>query len=314
MSLAGLHYSFAAKHPNFGQYLSDCYNAGSPVPVIFSVMQNVAADVLKYSPTTVTVFRYQSSKGMGPDDWTLGQGDPIVAGQKWLNQAAAIFALNSSHTYYSATNELNPKDEAAHHWASAYWLSQMQRADELGYKIVWGNFSTGEPDYGYWLLYAPCIKYAVQHGHVLGLHEYGLDNGSMRNAAVVREGNTVLRYQKVYDLFKQNNWGWPKLIISECAPGSYLQSSNDLADVEWYDRQLTLDRFAGLPIIGAAFYQWGGDEAAYFAPLASRFFEYIRTHPNRDQSSVNFNGTINHQYVSELAVYITERGGWVNFG
>lgn len=312
MSLAGIHFSFSPKHNNFSGYLASCHNAGSPLALVFSVNQDVATDIRKHSPSTLAVFRYKdtsSNKNGNGDDWPVGQGDPTVAGRSQMDKAYAKFRLNSLHDFFSATNELNPSNEQHHHWAAAYYLSQMQRANELGIKVVWGNFSAGTPDYNEWPYYDNCVRFSAEHGHVLGLHEYGLQYGAMRHAP----DDLVLRYRKVYASFKQRGLPWTKLIISECGPGGYI-SGRDLEDVVWYDEQLTADRLAGLPILGCAFYQWGMDEAAQFVDLAPRFFEYVKTHPTPVPSPdwVTFDGRVPVANKAEFAQQAARLGVELN--
>ena len=51
-------------------------------------------------------------------------------------------------------------------------LAAMKECDRLGRKGVILNFSTGNPEPEDWLKFKPVLQYAVDNGHILGLHEY----------------------------------------------------------------------------------------------------------------------------------------------
>jgi hypothetical protein len=281
MSLIGIHYAHAARHDRFGEYLKQAADAGSPFAGIFTVDQHIAPDLAKYSPSTTGIFRAtlkQHNDAEPRDDAVLGQGEPAQIGALWYAIAEKKFQLNPGYAFYSCTNELNPDNPKDHRWAAAYWLAQMQAADATGRKIVWGNFSAGCPDYPDWATYyADCVRYSATQSHALGLHEYGLGAGTLRTGVAAE---TVLRYRRVYEIFKQNDLGWPQLAISECAPGANIGNDpTDLDDVKFYDAALMADREAGIPILFAALYQWGGAEAQPFADFMPALSQYVAGHP-----------------------------------
>lgn len=311
MSQLGIHFASSPRHDGFKAYLKQAADAGSPFAVVFALDQNIQPDIDAVSPQTVTVFRHQHRPNPnkdGLDDAPLGQGDPYTVGVQWFMQSERVFKLNQGFSFYSCTNELNPKTSDDHQWAAAYWLAQMQTADMLGRSIVWGNFSPGNPEPEDWITYyRECLLYSAQYGHVLGLHEYGLGYGSLRASA---DHGLALRYRTVYDTVLSMGLMCPQLLVSECGSGSYV-AARDLEDVKWYDSQLMADKRSGVPLIGAALYQWGGNEAGEFAALMPALAQYVAGHPTIISEMVPFNGVIHRQYMAELSEYVTTRGGQV---
>ena len=313
MSKIGIHFSGAARHDGFKDYLKQAADAGSPFAAVFSVDQNIVPDVLAVSPKTFTVFRHQMPHKDGArDDAVLGQGEPYAVGVGWFSQAAKTFVKNPGFSAYCCTNELNPNNPAHHKWAAAYWLGMMNAATDAGYTIVWGNFSAGCPNLFDWAAYyGDCLRFAAQHGHILGLHEYGLDRGAMRNAAP----HLTLRYYDAYLAIVAAGLPCPQIIISECAPGSNVDKDlrSLLLDLEWYDAALMNDAAAGVPIIGACLYQWGGDEAKPFADAMPVITAHVIGHPDNEPEPeiVTVSVKIHRQYVDELTAWAAIRGGTV---
>lgn len=314
MSRLGIHISAAPRHDGFGAYLAQAARAGSPFAAVMSLDQNIMPDIRRESPQTVGIFRHQikDQHGEGQDDAVLGVGDGYLRGRQWLTACEPVFARNPDFPLYSATNELNAKNPDHHRWAAAYYLGQMERADENNIKLVWGNFSTGEPDYPDWLMYyADCLRHSARFGHVLGLHEYGLDFGAMRHAAP----DQTLRYRKMYQAIVDAGLPCPQILISECGPGSHVDA--DLVslrlDLEWYDAALMSDAAAGLPLIGACLYQWGSDEAALFAKAMPTITQHVATHPSPQPTpdDVHFSGTIAGRHWPDLASWVSIHEGVV---
>ena len=311
MSKIGIHFSGAARHDGFKDYLRQAAQSGSPFAAVFSADQNIVPDVLEVSPATFTVFRHQLPHRDGArDDAVLGQGNPYAVGLGWFSQAAKTFIKNPGFGAYSCTNELNPNNPANHRWAALYWLGQMQAATDAGYTIVWGNFSAGCPDLDDWATYyGDCLRFSVQHKHILGLHEYGLKYGAMREAAPY----LTRRYRFVHQAIVTAGLPCPRIIISECAPGSNVD--RDLvslaADLKWYDAVIAADIAEGIPIIGACLYQWGGDEGPLFAKAMPVITAHVIETPDdvAQGESVNLSVNIPAAHVDALLAFVSEHGG-----
>lgn len=285
-NFVGIHYS-SGKHDGAQAYYKACADAGSPLALVTSLLEGgVAIDVEKNSPKTWTIYRW-TPPADGNDDPPIS-GDPIAVARERYAQAEINFRLNPGFDFYACTNELNPakNDAGANTWAAAYYLELMKQSDAHGRKFVWGNFSAGCPDYPDWVFYGDAIKFATNNGHPLGLHEYGLQYGAMRNAVA---GELVLRYRKVYDIFRENDWGWPLLAITECGPGSAVDDpAVALEDAKWYNDRLSEDFERGITILGASFYNWGGAEAVPFARFMPLLVKWLTT-PTPQPTVVTYN-------------------------
>ena len=60
MSKVGFHIS-AGSRRGLGSCLKQCAEAGNPLPVIFSVDQDIWPDLARFSPQTVCIFRTQKT-------------------------------------------------------------------------------------------------------------------------------------------------------------------------------------------------------------------------------------------------------------
>lgn len=182
-------------------------------------------------------------------------------------------------------------------WRAAFDIKLMQRADACGIKAVIGSFSTGNPgnisDYQYYL---PALKYASDHGHYVGLHEYsapvmqwGAGNnqwydGNWRlddqaaNTGVL--GWWTLRYRRaVMEWRRLGLVTIPKILITEGglddiqprppSPGrgwkdhkswwTWNNFGDYAAQWAWYCRQLTHDSY----IAGVCDFGWGALDPAW---------------------------------------------------
>jgi hypothetical protein len=268
MSKLGVHVSSGDRR-GFGDYLRISAEAGSPVPVIFSVGQDVMPDVLKYSPSTVVIFRAQNDDqgnewGDGPG--SMYTGDPEQAARDWMAAMMPIWARNPAH-YYTPLNEQDPATLEGFRWINAFTIECLKIAEANGYKLALHAFSAGNPKtvdnpsigapysrYDAWRELLPSLQLAKANGHILLLHEYGLSFATMRESAP----HLALRYRGSYRYLRQHNAD-PLLVISEASTGVGFQGNDPqiwLQDVEWYDSELMKDRC----VIGCCLYQLGGDE------------------------------------------------------
>lgn len=143
--------------------------------------------------------------------------DPGEFGQylKEIERAAAgsaVRAIEVSHNEaHQAGDELTVKAELD--------IAGMKLAERLGKVGIIGCFSVGMPDLPEWQRYRPALQYAAEHGHLLGLHEYGggslgMDAGVTGNGAEAR-GWYCLRYRKVLDWAKSVGQRMPRIVITE---------------------------------------------------------------------------------------------------
>jgi len=273
MSKLGVHVS-AGNRRGFGEFLKTC--AGSPVPVVFSVDQDVWPDVQQFSPTTLVVFRHQNKDPRtggqdGPGDAYVG--DPVKSAQRWLAANMPTWRKNRAH-YYAPLNEQDAGTLPGYTWLNLFSLECLRLADEQGFKLALYGFSGGNPRDGVtdldrstledkWRELIPSLQYAKQHGHILLLHEYGFDspaaNDGPRASLRASAPHLALRYRRSYRFLHQFNAD-PPLVISEAGSGvggfGSLGQAAWLADAVWYDSELVRDRV----VLGCCLYQVGGAE------------------------------------------------------
>lgn len=275
MSKIGIHVS-AGNRRGFGEFLQKCADAGSPVPVVFSVDQDVWPDVQTFSPQTRVVFRHQvkdpEGGGMdGPGDTYVG--DPVQSARTWLAQNMVSWRKNRAH-YYAPLNEQDAGTLAGYTWLNDFSLECLKIADAEGFKLALYGFSGGNPRDGVtdldrstleqkWRELVPSLQYARAHGHILLLHEYGFDspaaNGGPDTSLRASAPNLATRYRRSYRFLFHVNAD-PPLVISESGPGvgGFAEIGVDrwLADAKWYDGELMQDRI----VLGCCLYQLGGVE------------------------------------------------------
>ena len=286
MSKLGFHLSVGNQR-GLGDTLQQCAAAGNPVPVIFSVGVNVWPDIERFSPQTVFIFRTQRGlhgEELGDGPGSMYSGDPVKTAQDWMNAMMPMWGVNKAN-YYAPLNEQDPPTLETFQWINAFTIECMNLAEANGYKLALYAFSAGNPkDVPYpaigapftrnqaWRPIIPSLQKAKANGHILLLHEYGLNLGTLKQSAPY----LALRYRHAYRLLAQYNAD-PPLVISETSPGiGYAKDIGDtnwLNDVQWYDSEIMKDR----AVIGCCMYQLGGAENFY--SLMPRLTDYMRKTP-----------------------------------
>jgi hypothetical protein len=282
MSKVGFHIS-AGNHRGLGDCLKQCADAGHPLPVIFSVDQNIWADLERFSPQTVFIFRTQKnvrnvSLGDGPG--SMYHSDPVATARDWMAEMMPMWAKNKAH-YYAPLNEQDPATLEYFAWINTFTIECMNIAEANGYKLALYAFSSGNPKDvlqpaignpftrdDAWRALIPSLQRAKANGHILLLHEYGLSLGTLKDSRPY----LALRYRHAYRFLAQYNAD-PPLVISEASAGvGYARDIGDqvwLNDVKWYDFEIMKDKH----VIGCCLYQLGGAEN--FVSLVPQLADYI---------------------------------------
>ncbi len=270
MSKLGFHRSHGIAD-RLGEILQRCYRAGSPVALIMAVGQDVWPDVKKFSPLTTVIYRHQPVFRKEPVDNPPDQyvTSPIECAQKWYALIQPNWVLNKAH-YYLPTNERNPNSAAQHEWCDVFDLEMMRLAEVDDFKLALHGDSAGTPEISDWRHYQLSLAWASAHGHILALHEYGLQYGTLKNS----QPFLALRYRAVHEAvhaFAPNL----KIAITEASAGSGFDGKVSvwLPDAQWYDSELMHDSY----LIGAALYQLGGAEN--FFMILPALGDYISAHP-----------------------------------
>jgi hypothetical protein len=285
MSKVGFHIS-AGNHRGLGDCLKKCADAGNPLPVIFSVGQNIWPDLERYSPQTMFIYRTQRNlrfEELGDGPGSMYTGDPVKTARDWMNEMMPVWALNKAH-YYAPLNEQDPAQIEGFTWLNAFTIECMNIAEANGYRLALYAFSGGNPKDvlqpasgqpftrdDAWRELIPSLQQAKANGHILLLHEYGFNFVTLRNSTPY----LALRYRHAYRLLTQFNAD-PPLVISEASAGvgyAGLAPNLWLDDVQWYDAEITKDR----AVIGCCLYQLGGSEN--FVSLVPQLADYISQTP-----------------------------------
>lgn len=278
MTKLGLHIS-SGNRRGFGEYLRQCAEAGSPIPVIFSVGQNVWDDLQKYSPSTIFIFRTQADvnyETIGDGPGSIYSGDPVQTARDWMALMMPVWRKNRAH-YYAPLNEQDPATLAGFAWLNAFSIECMEIAEANGFKLGLFAFSGGnpkdvtEPAIGEpftreqaWLELVPSLQRAKANGHILLLHEYGFHFETLRNSYPHLAG----RHISALGFLAQYNAD-PQVVISEASAGvgyGGLPDAEWIEDAAWYDWLLSTDPISRDKVIGCCLYQLGGDEN-FFAIL-----------------------------------------------
>jgi hypothetical protein len=291
MSKVGFHIS-AGNHRGLGDCLKQCAAAGNPLPVIFSVDQNIWADLERFSPQTVFIFRTQKnlrnvSLGDGPG--SMYKSDPVQTARDWMAEMMPVWARNKAH-YYAPLNEQDPAQIEGFRWLNDFTIECLNIAEANGYKLALYAFSGGNPKDvlqpasgrsftrdDAWRTLIPSLQQAKANGHILLLHEYGFSFVTLKNSTP----HLALRYRHAYRLLSQFNAD-PPLVISEASAGvGYAGLAPDLwlNDVRWYDSEIMKDR----AVIGCCLYQLGGAEN--FVSLVPQLADYIAQTPTPSEAA-----------------------------
>jgi hypothetical protein len=266
----GLHVVTQGDQKGSGDFLKRCADAGTPIPVIFAVGKDVMPDVQKYTPTTKVIFRAQANiknkeLGDGPDG--MYTGDPVLSARAWMAEMMPVWAKNKAD-WYAPLNEQDPATLKDFAWLNKFGQECMVVADRVGYKLAMYAFSGGNPKdvenpsvgepftrEQAWNELISSLRYAKANGHILLLHEYGFDFGTLRASTP----HLALRYRRAYEFLARFDAN-PPLVISEASAGVGFKGSVPpgqwVQDAAWYDQELCKDPW----VIGCCLYQLGGDE------------------------------------------------------
>ncbi len=269
MSKLGFHRSHGDA-TGLAEVLQRCHAAGSPVALIVAVDQDVWPDVDRYSPLTNVIYRTQPIIKHEGRDNPIDQyaAPPVECAQRWYSFVRPKWLLNRAH-YYLPTNERNPNSPAQHEWCDVFDLEMMRLAEADGLKLALHGDSAGTPEIADWQHYQLSLAWASAHGHILALHEYGLEHGTLKNS----QPFLALRYRSVHERVRSFAPNL-RIAITEASAGSGYDGKTGewLADAQWYDSEAMRDPY----LIGVALYNLGGAEN--FSRLLPQLGDYIASH------------------------------------
>jgi hypothetical protein len=157
---------------------------------------------------------------------------PAQAAYEFVYKWKQIDAYNQNPDifFWEGHNEPVWSDREGVAWYAQMEIERMKLMDAAGFKCVIGNFAAGSPTLELWPAFVPACRYALEHNHFLGLHEYStpfmwwmtgkyqLDPGeNCRTSDNKLAGWVTLRYRQIYDQFlKPAGLGNLPLVITEC--------------------------------------------------------------------------------------------------
>lgn len=249
-SKLGVHIVQGARNGYGHIYLKGAHEAGAPVPLVKSIDDYAPLEEAKATdPKTVTIFRTFREKDTPEGNFT---GDPVAVAQAWMQRQMQHWQPGRAD-YFEPINEPDPATLEGYRWLNDFSMECMRIAEPAGFKLCLYNFAAGVPEVHEFRELLPSLRRARDHGHVLGLHEYGLgETGSMRDSA----GGTTLRYRLFYDeVLKPAGLSDLKIFITEAAPrgGHHFEPGTFLDDVLWYDSEVRQDPY----VIGVALFTLG---------------------------------------------------------
>lgn len=144
------------------------------------------------------------------EDQGLGRYDEYLEDLERLARGSAVKAIEVSYNEaHQVGGELAAKAKAD--------IRGMQMAERIGKRAVIGSFSVGMPDLpegdhgAEWRLYAPALRHAAEHGHYLGLHQYGGGTRGVKFAPLWY----ALRHRLVIAWAKGERLPMPEIVITE---------------------------------------------------------------------------------------------------
>lgn len=198
------------------------------------VMGGDASDILKAGCAVAKFAGDWGSAPMAPESTFIVGRKVIISDDAQQMRARGFTPANAVHDFIYGkerqidTYQSNPRikfweghnepvwvDNDGMAWYAQFEIERMKVMDGLGLRCVIGNFATGTPQMNLWPAFLPVCRYALEHGHVLGLHEYSLPwLWWMTGRYQIEEENcvnpqnpnrlwgwTTLRYRQVYDTY-----------------------------------------------------------------------------------------------------------------
>jgi len=248
MSKLSIHKSGNAR--GFGDFLTTLVDAGAPLKAVFSVGWDVAADLARYSPTTISLFRDQRFGATPPNMYVT---DPVQCANQWYDLYAPIWALNPA-TYYAYINEEPLISVSGAQWINAFTLQMQRRAHADGRKLSLFEFASGNPDLELIQYILPAVREGVLHGDVWGQHAYW-DAGSDQSFA-----DGPLYVQRIIERLPAD--AVPDFYLTEVSPGN---GHNTVPDFEWFAEMDRADHalMSVKQVKALCAYDLGGEECDY---------------------------------------------------
>lgn len=309
MSKLSIHISHSPT--GLGSLLKKCYDAKSPVGILYSVNQNLSGTIKENSPTTKWIYRRQTEmfNRLPNNFWN---DDPAISATKWLNgdrdpadknRTQLENILLNKPDYADSINE--PAIEIADYSDSLQIIEAVRRAKYLnlwtitcleiahttGVKLAIFSFPTESPlvDKRIWNELIPAMRLGKKYGAILSLHAYGTVNKLSDNKAA------YLRHQEIYKLLPED--AKLPIVYSECGAGNGYDTGLDgqayIDDLAICDQEWMKDS----NILGACSFQLGVGTESNMAEIMPIYGDYIANHPTQEiivgEPRVDYARTVN---------------------
>lgn len=258
MSKLSVHIS-GAKRGGFGEWLNKCAASGSPIGIIYSLNENISGDIATHSPTTKWVYRYQTDEFNRLPNGFL-EGDAASNCVEWLTKTKDSqhrtlienWKLNNAD-WFDPLNEPVPDNEVKAKWFNTWMLTALEIAQQNGFKLAYGSFTTGAPEIFVLQHMLPSLRRAKELDAILSLHAYWEQNDPTTDV------DNALRYRRINNALPEN--ARIPIMISEASSGNGYDTGKTgqtwVDDMAKYDTELMKDPY----VLGACAFQLGGQES-----------------------------------------------------
>jgi murein DD-endopeptidase MepM/ murein hydrolase activator NlpD len=302
MSRLSVHFNDSGNKTGFGEFLHTTFEAKSPIKIIYSVNGNIKPDIIKYSPSTLLIYRRQTETFnrlpnnffmddpvQDATDWLLNTKDPTDQNrsqlENWLlNPADYYDPLNEPSIELADPNNPEQVAEAIRRakYLNTWELTALEIAHQHGLKLVLFSFGTesGTLDLRVWNELIPCLTKGKEYGAILSLHAYGLTGDLINRPGAYKQ------HLNIYKLLPESLH--LPVVYSECGAGNGYDTGlsgqafvDDLGLVDDYWRTDKL-------VLGGCAFQLGGQESN-MVDVLPELGEYIKTHPDEEGEDMKLN-------------------------
>jgi len=277
MSRLGVHIIQGPRN-YYGDLLSRCAGAGSPVPLVKVVeVGDALKEAKEYSRDTLTVFRTKVAGDVpGGNFPNAFHTDAASLARGWMNKLLPVWLERAGYTdYFESINESVPQSASAAEYLGEFEAECANIAQrELGARLCAFNFASGSPDLKLWDTLAPFVGHIHSLGGAVGLHMYGL-NGSFTNSP-----DHVFRHREI--LSRLSKLGvFCRILFTECAPhfGGHEWGGSEffMQQCQWLDKALADDTIGPVALFTlGGIGEW---KNANFQDILPQLADWIIAHP-----------------------------------
>jgi len=205
----GLHVGGNGDYGELLPTLKTFCDLGAPIPAVLVVSDPGLCKLIKEaSPDTLVIYR-----------WVAGETDPIPfaalnddgsgsvgSGAAWFDSlytrhSQAVPYADLHQMYNEASFGENKQNTTYAQRVGKFDLEMMQRADEVGIKVTFGNYMPGVPETRHLEAMRPALSYAQAHGHWFLYHAYDSPVENDGFFTINKDGMNTLTYFGLRNLY-----------------------------------------------------------------------------------------------------------------